>query len=222
MLTVAAFSAPARATGMIKGTLHGVRRVSEALKQYELREEQLPPITDRGWICSEPLSEYYYAPSLTTNNASGFIADWWGEALICRHPGRYGHYDVYSTGANRSDDGGTGDDLASWGGVNEGYYYKRYWPSARRWTTGSATVSVVALMIFVTRRRRAWPAVLVWVAGTLWGARNVDIFGSTASEPAPVDIVLSIAAAILAACMVASALLIKGVRSVIRNRRHAM
>jgi len=205
------------ASGMIKRTVHEVRELSQAL-EYEMAEAGVPAITPSGWVHCQSLTGGG-APFVSTNSG-GYYVDWWGEPLICRHPGEHDSFDVYSKGENGMDDGGEEDDLASWAGVNEGYYFKEGWPTPRRWAAGSFAVGLVSMIVLIWRKKNVWLAVVPWVVGTLWGARDVDVFlRSSASETAPEEIRMAYAAAFLAAIIVLSIHVKRFAQSGIRKMR---
>jgi hypothetical protein len=54
--------------------------------------------------------------------------DDWGQPFVYVQPARYGtgKYDLYSTGLNRVDDHGGGDDITSWSGIPRGHYRHRF------------------------------------------------------------------------------------------------
>lgn len=200
IFAVEAFSVNVWASGRIKRTVHEVKELSQALA-YELSEENPPAITPDGWVHRQALT---YEWQFSTNK-NGYFVDWWGEPLICRHPGKHSKYDVYSTGANLTDDAGKGDDLATWSGVNEGYYYKKDWPTARRWAAGSFVAGIVCLIVMIRYKGRLWLATVPWIFGTLWGARNVDVIvRSSTSEIAPSEIVIAFLAVVLTTCVILS------------------
>ena len=83
------------------------------------------------------------------NNPIRFSTDWKRE-LVYRTPGSHGEYDIYSLGADGIDDQGEKDDISNWGGVNEGYYWKKFWPLGRFAIFASCVLGIV---IFCARRR---------------------------------------------------------------------
>ena len=76
--------------------------------------------------------------------------DFWKRELVYRAPGSHGKFDVYSVGADGIDDQGEKDDISSWNGVNEGYYWKKFWPLGRFTIIASC---VFGSVIFCVRGR---------------------------------------------------------------------
>ena len=59
------------------------------------------------------------------------LHDDWHRDIIYRVPGVHGEFDLHSPGEDGVDNGGDEDDISNWAGVNDGYYWKRWWPFAR-------------------------------------------------------------------------------------------
>jgi hypothetical protein len=57
--------------------------------------------------------------------------DQWGHPLVYRIPGKHGEFDLYSYGQDGIDNHGALDDISSWAGVNDGYYWKGARPKGR-------------------------------------------------------------------------------------------
>ena len=72
--------------------------------------------------------------------------DAWGREIIYRAPGIHDEFDLYSAGEDGIDNKGAKDDVSSWLGVNDGYYYKRYWPQGRFTVIAACALGVVILM----------------------------------------------------------------------------
>ncbi len=86
-------------------------------------------------------------PSIFAEQPDAFLDDWKRE-LVYRNPGLHGEYDIYSLGADGIDDQGEKDDISNWGGVNEGYHWKEFWPLGRFAIMASC---VLGILIFFGR-----------------------------------------------------------------------
>jgi Type II secretion system (T2SS), protein G len=82
---------------------------------------------------------------IATDQRNPFL-DAWGREIIYRNPGIHDEFDLYSAGEDGIDNKGAKDDVSSWLGVNDGYYYKRYWPQGRFTVIVSCALGVVILM----------------------------------------------------------------------------
>lgn len=78
--------------------------------------------------------------------------DKWNRELVFRASGLHRLIDVYSVGEDGIDDRGEKDDISGWGGVNEGYYWKKLWPLGRWIVIGSC---VVGIAVFCAGKRFA-------------------------------------------------------------------
>lgn len=81
------------------------------------------------------------------------FVDHWHREIIYQNPGVHAEFDVYSTGANGIDDKGAKDDISSWRGVNDGYYWMKWWPLGRFTLIGSIGLGIF-LLAFKTPRLR--------------------------------------------------------------------
>ena len=202
-MVIEAFSGSVWATGQIKRTVYEVRSLAHALNQQEAEEGSTTAVSPEGWIRSEALSaDLFWA---TRTNSIGFVTDCWAKPLVWLHPGKRHRFDVYSTGANLLDESGGGDDLTSWAGINEGHYYKKHWPAARRWVIGSFMAGVLTLAILYWRREPLWLAAFPWIIGTAYGVRNVNVFfKNSATDSASLGIALPVIATFLTPCVILS------------------
>lgn len=100
-----------------------IRHQKLALENNLLDSRHLPK--DKYW---EKLGNYY---DTRYKAPSGAPLDRWGQPYIYRMPGLHGPFDLYSIGKNGINDQGALDDISSWAGVNDGYYYKADWPRGR-------------------------------------------------------------------------------------------
>ena len=79
--------------------------------------------------------------------------DYWRREIIYRVPGEHGDFDLLSTGENGIDDKGAKDDISSWRGVNDGYYWMKWWPLGR-FTLIASILSGILILAFKTARLR--------------------------------------------------------------------
>lgn len=79
--------------------------------------------------------------------------DHWHREIIYRIPGIHAEFDLYSTGANGIDDKGAKDDISSWRGVNDGYYWMKWWPLGRFTLIGSILLGIFLLASKTPRLR---------------------------------------------------------------------
>lgn len=81
------------------------------------------------------------------------FVDNWHREIIYRTPGVHAEFDLYSTGANGIDDQGAKDDISSWRGVNDGYYWMKWWPHGRITLIGSILMGIFLLASKTPRLR---------------------------------------------------------------------
>jgi hypothetical protein len=79
--------------------------------------------------------------------------DSWRRQFIYRVPGEHGDFDLHSTGENGIDDKGANDDISGWLGVNDGYYWMKWWPLGR-FTLIASILSGILILAFKTARLR--------------------------------------------------------------------
>lgn len=81
------------------------------------------------------------------------FVDHWHREIIYRIPGVSAEFDLYSTGANGIDDKGAKDDISSWRGANDGYYWMKWWLLGRFTLIGFILLGI-SLLAFKTARLR--------------------------------------------------------------------
>lgn len=112
-----------------------------------------------------PSPETYRTEIDDWDHQEGPPTDRWNHQIIYRIPGEHGDFDLYSAGANGIDDRGGKDDISSWHGVNDGYYWMEWWPMGRSVLIGSMSLAV---LLFISNLVYPRPATLP-VAGLAIG-----------------------------------------------------
>lgn len=130
--------------------------------------------------------------SVSPGQPDPFI-DSWKRELVYRAPGLHGDFDIYSVGADGIDDKGEKDDISDWNGVNDGYYWKKFWPLGRFTILASC---VLGILIFGVRsripRHLGKPiAGLVVTAGVALGAFWLLHPGIVPSRNGPLSLVMT-------------------------------
>lgn len=124
-------------------TYYKVRRAGMMVDEYRQNSGKLPD-GRHPWDSLQKESQL-----LSPEQPDAFL-DYWKQELVYRAPGLHGEFDIYSVGADGIDNQGEKDDISGWSGVNEGYYWKRFWPLGRFTIVAS---SVLGILIFCARSR---------------------------------------------------------------------
>lgn len=124
-------------------TYYKVRRAGMMVDEYRQNSGKLPD-GQHPWDSLQKESQLLFP-----GQPDPFL-DNWNRKLVYRAPGFHGEFDVYSVGADGIDDQGEKDDISNWSGVNEGYYWKRFWPLGRLTIYASC---IVGFAIFCARKR---------------------------------------------------------------------
>jgi general secretion pathway protein G len=77
----------------------------------------------------------------------GPILDDWERPIQYQVPGKHGLFDLCSFGRDGVDDGGQGDDISNWAGVNDGFYWKSQWPIGRSMIRWSKVIGLGTLLL---------------------------------------------------------------------------
>jgi len=146
LLALALMLFPHRAdawSSMASKTYHKVIVAAKVVEEYRLDSGKLPDV-QHSWESIRKDSQL-----ISPEQPDPFL-DYWKQELVYRNPGSHGEFDIYSVGADGIDDHGAKDDISNWSGVNEGYYWKSFWPLGR---FTIITSSVLGILIFFGRRK---------------------------------------------------------------------
>ncbi|MES2661481.1 MAG: type II secretion system protein GspG [Verrucomicrobiota bacterium] len=131
---------------MASKTYYKVKSAAGMVEEYRLDSGKLPDARN----CWDSIRKGN--SSMFAERPDAFLDNWKRE-LVYRHPGLHGEYDIYSVGADGIDDKGGKDDISNWGGVNEGYHWKKSWPLGRFTIIASC---ILGILIFFIRRKIPW------------------------------------------------------------------
>ena len=129
--------------------------------------------------------------------------DAWGRPIILRVPGQHGAFDLYSWGADGIDQQGDLDDVSSWAGVNDGFYWKRHWPEGRFTIQAGIAIGTAALLLsFVFRWWTIIPlAIAIAAFGVFVGCQLLMYPGHDSTRNNPLTWASSVALCTLVAAL---------------------
>ena len=140
-------------------TYHSVKELEMLVEEYREDHGKLP---DEAQF-NETLQPKGY-PRFEDGHP---FVDKWHRKIVYRKPGKnIAEYVIYSLGENGIDDGGTKDDISNWNGVNDGYYWKEWWPLGRFTLVSALVVATLILFCNVIRPWRKSKPVAGMIVGS--------------------------------------------------------
>lgn len=130
-------------SSMASKTYRKTKYAAMAVEEYRQDSGKLPDVHN----CWNSIRKD--TQSIFAEQPDAFL-DNWKQELVYNAPGLHGEFDIYSVGENGVDDQGEKDDISNWSGVNEGYYWKRFWPLGRLTIYASC---ILGFAIFCARKR---------------------------------------------------------------------
>lgn len=169
-------------------THYYVHRLKAVVEEYRTEHGKLPSLENFKTTLG---SEYP-----TTYGGPNYTRDLWHREIIYRNPGVHGEYDIYSIGADGVDDDGRKDDISIWAGVNDGYYWMKWWPLGRRIVLFSCALALLIVISKIFRPSNLAVPIAGGVAGLgiALGTFCQIHPGEVSSHNIPLEIAFAVAA----------------------------